>query len=107
MAPATRRTLSKVKSSAMTARQPSVPNLIAVVGCWSLVGGVAGLVIEGSAITLSLGSQGIGERPTTNDQRRFSHQLLQFLLIQILHHFADVLRIFSGSDKQCVFRFHH
>src|SRR5215472_14526632 len=31
MAPATRRTLSKVKSSAITPRHPSVPNLISVI----------------------------------------------------------------------------
>ena len=41
IAPATRRTLSKVKSSAMMPRQPSVPNLMGVVifGRWSLVVG--------------------------------------------------------------------
>src|SRR5689334_14716871 len=50
IAPATRRTLAKVKSSAMIARQPSVPNLIAAVGCWLLALGSDGEIEPRSSI---------------------------------------------------------
>src|ERR1700690_511011 len=113
MPPATRRTLAKEKSSAMTARQPSVPNLIgAVVGRWSLVVGLSGLLIGGQPVKAR--SNGVGQRlrlacpeqakraEGTNDRRRFSYQLLQSLRIQMLHHFSHVLRIRSRGHQQRV-----
>src|SRR5947209_4220120 len=69
MAPATRRTLSKVKSSATTARQPSVPNLMeAVVVRWLLVVGRVGLVIDRLGNNCQLGfGLAKDQRQTTND----------------------------------------
>src|SRR6266700_2275177 len=103
MAAATRRTFSKVKSSAIRPRQPSVPNLIwvmsFVVGRWSFATGgelhSPDFVIPSEARDLhfaadcrslaSLGMTTHKKRPPT----AFSHQLMQLLLIQMLHHFAD------------------
>src|SRR5437867_13324953 len=92
----------------MTARHPSVPNLIgAVVGRWSFVGGAAVSVIE-SYLLPKVRVELVGQGPMTNDQRPlFSHQLIQFLFVQILHYLADILRVSPGSHQQCVWRFHH
>ena len=32
---------------------------------------------------------------------------MQFLLVQILHDFPDILGAFAGGDQQSVFRLHH
>ena len=32
---------------------------------------------------------------------------MQLLLVQILHYFADVLRLFARGDQQSVVGFHH
>src|SRR6266404_5254215 len=112
MAAATRRTFSKVKSSAIRPRQPSVPNLIWVMS-WSLVVSRQSLVVRFSLfvgrwsilVTRSLQIQSTvllatsDQRPTTV----FSHQLMQLLLIQMLHHLADILRLVERGDEQRVF----
>src|SRR6266481_3657742 len=98
IAPATRRTFSKVKSSAMRPRQPSVPNLIwvMVVRRWSLVARSLAtplrIVIPSGARDLHFAN---AHRLATNDC--LSHQLMQLLLIQMLHHFADILRSVERS----------
>src|SRR6202453_4681684 len=70
MAAVTRRTLSKVKSSAIRPRQPSVPNLI-----WLM------------AVC------------------RCSTQLVQFLFVQMLHYFSNILRLVERCDEQSIFGF--
>src|SRR5690349_15939546 len=77
MALPTRRTLSKVKSSAIMPRHPSVPNLICVAidSCFA-----------------SVNSGGL-------------HQPLHLLLVEIFHNFADILRMLTRGDEQGIFRF--
>ena len=41
--------------------------------------------------------------PTSTD---CLYQFMQLLLIQILHNFADVLRVLAGGDQECVIRFY-
>src|SRR5581483_11437962 len=85
IAPATRRTFSKVKSSAMIARQPSVPNLIAVGRRSFGVGIFVPMLFMRSVVGYFFRSLGCrsrcqsGQRRTAHDQRRFSDQLLQLL----------------------------
>src|SRR5450755_3661310 len=98
MAPATRRTLSKVKSSAIRPRQPSVPNLIWGIGR-SLVVRRSRLVVRYSLFVV-----GICESRTTNSERRL-HQFLQLLFIQMLYYLANVLRLIERSNQQSVFGF--
>src|SRR3954454_11719649 len=82
MAPPTRRTFSNVKSSAMMPRHPSVPNLI---------------VFLRSSLVMSLQSSSVA-----GDS---SHQLVQLLFVQVLHHFADILRLRPCRNQECVFSF--
>ncbi len=35
------------------------------------------------------------------------HQALQFLVVQVFHNFADVLRVLAGGDQQSVVGLHH
>src|SRR5882672_11351240 len=79
IAPATRRTLSNVKSSAMRPRQPSVPNLIGVTRPGSLA----------------------------MEFVKRSDQFVQLLLVEVLHYLADVLRLITRGDEQSVVGFHH
>src|SRR5579864_1524423 len=120
----------------MIARQPSVPNLIgAAVGRWSLAVGckalgswlsdLGGLVISiwwmfailllvchpNTTMTDGLSGTKAGnwsrELTTENRQPLSSHQLRQFLLIQILHNLADVLRVRARRDQQRIFGLNH
>src|SRR5581483_2851901 len=75
IAPATRRTFSKVKSSAMIARQPSVPNLMAAAGRRSSVFGNCGLtsVVLVSVTIRPYSSQTADDRRLKTDDRIASH----------------------------------
>src|ERR1700751_3842940 len=80
IAPATRRTLSKVKSLSMKPRQPSVPNLIGVVMCCSL---------------------------RNRELRAPSlRQPLQSFFIEMLYNFTDILRVVERGDQQCIIGFY-
>ena len=110
----------------MTARQPSVPNLItSVFDSWvSVVGngsvpGISVFVVRRSLKPIRVLDQH-PPLPTTvvlyrpaDDLRRTPYearnldQSFQLLLIQILHHFAHVLRAFTRRDQQRIFGFHY
>src|ERR1700687_1190902 len=92
IAPATRRTLSNVKSSAMSPRQPSVPNLI------------------------SCAMNDSRHWPVTSCHYSYCslitghfllHQLMHLLLVQILHDLAHILSLLSGRNQQRIGRLHH
>src|SRR6266851_4284171 len=73
MAPATRRTLSNVKSSAITARQPSVPNLMSAVGSWLLVVGGMVLVIQVVVVRETDRHMRLAKNQEPTAYNRFSH----------------------------------
>src|SRR5215475_1008982 len=98
MPPATRRRLAKVKSSAMTARQPSVPNLI-----WPARSGGS----ETGPERLVISSHCPRPNKVAPLGRGISDQFGQILLVQILHDFAYILRILPGGDQQSVFGLDH
>src|ERR1019366_1411088 len=79
MALPTRRTLSKVKSSAMMPRHPSVPNLIC------------------AAINLPWSKFAI--------YKAGLDQPLELLFVEVLDHFAHVLRMFARGDQQRIVGF--
>src|SRR2546430_14638893 len=93
MAAATRRTFSKVKSSAIMPRQPSVPNLISV----------------GMRIQQDNNNCGIAEVQNcgVDGACRRSNQVFALFLVQVLHHLADVLRALQCGDEQRVVGFHY
>src|ERR1700722_1397104 len=105
IAPATRRTLSKVKSSAMIPRQPSVPNLISCAIVFPVLSGQD----QRSVIS--------GPWPSQNEcgssywllaaRQLISHQLMQLLLVEKLYDLAHVLRLLPRCNQQCVRRFAH
>src|ERR1700676_2779540 len=97
MALATVRAFAKVKSSAMMARQPSVPNLI----CGALrlgIGCRCGVILLGSI------------RESLNAKRAALaclQQVLAAALLEPFNDFADVLRAMAGADQQGVWSFDH
>src|SRR5215469_12560292 len=101
IAPATRRTLSKVKSSAMIPRHPSVPNLISF-----RMGNAVSLCSFGLQFQ---GKRECGSQPTCTQPETRNWKLCQpahFLFVKILHDLAHVLGVMTRCDQQRIGGFH-
>src|ERR1700719_272090 len=98
MAFATMRAFAKVKSSAMMARQPSVPNLICTGLSWA----------TGCSCCTIIPPRSIREGPgAPRAALACLQQVLAATLFEPFHDLADLLRAMARAYQQCVRSFDH
>src|ERR1700761_5763180 len=103
MALATMRAFAKVKSSAMIARQPSVPNLMGVISFTEAVGSVAGDCVGGVILRKVYAKEQSRKEPHWLALK----QVFSAILLEPFHDFADVLGAMARANQQGVRRFDH